>query len=90
MSAEPTTLAAVLEAQAAALGEQPFLRFEGRMLSFAELDRCVNRTANGLARLGVAPGVGVAIMLPNSPEWLFSYFATQKLGAYAVPVNVAL
>ena len=90
MSAEPTTLAAVLEAQAAALGEQPFLRFEGRTLSFAELDRCVNRTANGLARLGVAPGVGVAIMMPNSPEWLFSYFATQKLGAYAVPVNVAL
>ena len=29
-------------------------------------------------------------MMPNSPEWLFVYFGTQKLGAYAVPVNVAL
>jgi crotonobetaine/carnitine-CoA ligase len=29
-------------------------------------------------------------MLPNSPEWLFVYFGLQKLGAYVVPVNVAL
>lgn len=90
MSTDPTTLAGVLEAQAEALGETPFLRFEDRTISFAELDRSVNRVANGLAGLGVAPGVGVAIMMPNSPEWLFTYFATQKLGAYAVPVNVAL
>lgn len=89
-AAEPATLAAVLEAQAALLGEAPFLRFETRVVSFAALDRAVNRTANGLARLGVGPGVGVAVMMPNSPEWLFAYFATQKLGAYAVPVNVAL
>ncbi len=90
MSTEPTTLAAVLEAQSAALGEAPFLRFDDRVISFAGLDRSVNRVANGLARLGVAPEVGVAIMMPNSPEWLFAYLATQKLGAYAVPVNVAL
>ena len=56
----------------------------------AELNRQVNRAANGLAGLGVKPGVGVSIMMPNSPEWLFVYFATQKLGAYAVPVNVGL
>ncbi len=85
-----TTLAELLECQAGALGEAPFLYFEDRVVSFAELDRRVNRAANGLARLGVGPGVGVAIMLPNSPEWLYVYFATQKLGAYAVPVNVAL
>jgi acyl-CoA synthetase (AMP-forming)/AMP-acid ligase II len=29
-------------------------------------------------------------MMPNSPEWLFVHFATQKLGAYAVPLNVGL
>jgi crotonobetaine/carnitine-CoA ligase len=90
MEEAPTTLAGVLEAQAAALGDKPFLYFEDRTISFAELDRLVNRAANGLAALGVAPGVGVSIMMPNAPEWLFVYFATQKLGAYAVPVNVAL
>ena len=84
------TLAGVLAEQAPTLGDRPFLYFEDRVVSFAELDRQVNRAAHGLARLGVGSGVGVAIMLPNTPEWLFVYFATQKLGAYAVPVNVAL
>ena len=90
MNSSPATLAEVLEAQASALGDAPFLRFEERTISFASLDRQVNRAANGLAALGVTSGVGVAIMLPNSPEWLFTYFAVQKLGACAVPVNVAL
>jgi crotonobetaine/carnitine-CoA ligase len=90
MSDQPTTVAGVLETQARDLGEKPFLHFEDRSVSFAELDRRVNRAANGLAALGVKPGVAVSILLPNSPEWLFVYFATQKLGACAVPVNVAL
>jgi crotonobetaine/carnitine-CoA ligase len=90
MADEPTTLAALIEAQAEALADKPFLYMEDRTVSFAELNRQVNRAAHGLAALGVERGVGVSIMMPNSPEWLFAYFATQKLGAYAVPVNVAL
>jgi crotonobetaine/carnitine-CoA ligase len=90
MPDEPTTLAALLEQQAEQLGDRPFLYFEDRTLSFEELNRQVNRAANGLAELGVGVGVAVSIMLPNSPEWLFVYFATQKLGACAVPVNVGL
>jgi crotonobetaine/carnitine-CoA ligase len=90
MTQPPETLAGVLEEQARTLGEQTFLYFEERVISFAEIDRLTNRVANGLAGLGVKPGVGVSIMLPNSPEWLLVYFATQKLGAYVVPVNVAL
>jgi len=90
MADEPTTLAALIEAQGKALGEKPFLHFQDRVISFAELDRRVNRAAHWLAGLGVKPGVGVSIMMPNAPEWLFVYFATQRLGAYAVPVNVGL
>jgi crotonobetaine/carnitine-CoA ligase len=90
MADAPTTLAGLLESQADALGDRPFLHFEDRIVSFRDLNRLVNRAANGLAALGVKSGVGVSIMMPNSPEWLFVYFATQKLGAYAVPVNIAL
>jgi len=90
MAGEPTTLAALIEAQAEALGDKDFLYMEDRVISFSELNRQVNRAANGLAGLGVKRGVGVSIMMPNSPEWLFAYYATQKLGAYAIPVNVAL
>jgi crotonobetaine/carnitine-CoA ligase len=90
MEGTPTTLAGLLEAQADGLGDKSFLTMGDRRLGFAEFNRQVNRAANGLAKLGVKPGVGVSIMMPNSPEWLFVYFATQKLGTHAVPVNVAL
>jgi crotonobetaine/carnitine-CoA ligase len=90
MAEAPTTLASIIEMQARRLGEKPFLYFEDRVISFAELDRQVNRAANGMAGLGVRPGVGISIMMPNAPEWLFVYFATQRLGAYAVPVNNGL
>ncbi len=90
MNEVPRTIGGVIEAQAGRLGEKPFLLFEDRTVSFADLNRCVNRAANGLRNLGVESGVGVSIMMPNAPEWLFVYYATQKLGAYAVPVNVAL
>jgi crotonobetaine/carnitine-CoA ligase len=79
----PTTLSGLLEAQADALGDKPFLIMGDRTLGFAEFNRQVNRAAHGLAKLGVKRGVGVSIMMANSPEWLFVYFATQKLGAYA-------
>jgi crotonobetaine/carnitine-CoA ligase len=90
MDDAPPTIAALLEEQAEKLGDRPYLHFEDRTIGFDALNRQVNRAANGLAALGVKSGVGVAIMMPNSPEWLFVYFAIQKLGAYAVPVNVAL
>jgi len=90
MSKAPETLSGVLKEQARTLGDKIFLYFEDREISFAEINRLTNRVANGLAGLGVGPGVGVSVMMPNSPEWLLVYFATQKLGAYAVPVNVAL
>jgi crotonobetaine/carnitine-CoA ligase len=90
MDDSPTTLSGLIEEEAEKLGDKTFLYFEDRTLSFADLNRQVNRAANGLARLGVGSGVGVSIMMRNAPEFLFVYFATQKLGAYAVPVNVSL
>ena len=88
--AEPDTIGAFIELQAEKLGDKPHILFEDRVVTFADLNREVNRVANALEVLGVEPGVGVAMMMPNSPEFLFVYYAVQKLGAYAVPVNVAL
>ncbi len=82
--------AELLETRAEEKGEETFLMFGDERISHAELDRRANRIANGLLGLGIGPGAGVAIMMGNSPTWLATFFATQKLGAYAVPVNVAL
>ena len=85
-----TTFAELLEQSARDRGEEDFLLFGAERISYAELDRRANRFANGLVALGIGPGDGVAIIMANSPTWLAAFFATQKLGAYAVPVNVAL
>ncbi|OGP55910.1 MAG: acyl-CoA synthetase [Deltaproteobacteria bacterium RBG_13_52_11] len=60
---------------------------EGKSITFEELNKNVNRLANGLKGLGIEQGDRVAIMLPNTPEFAYSFFACQKLGAVAVPFN---
>lgn len=47
----------------------------------------VNRWAHFLLRLGVHQGDRVAYLLPNCSQLLFVYYAIQKIGAVAVPLN---
>ena len=49
-----------------------------------------NRVANGLSKFGLKVGTGLSLMDINSPEYLFTLFATWKLGGYAVLINTAL
>lgn len=84
------SLSGLIHRQALDHAGEVFLYFEDRTVSFDELDRLVNRAADGLVALGVGPDVGVAVVMANSPEWLFVFFATQRIGAYAVPVNISL
>ena len=63
---------------------------DDRQISFGELEVCVNRLANGLAKLGVVQGQRVAVMLGNHPDHIFTFFALAKLGVIWVPVNVNL
>jgi Acyl-CoA synthetases (AMP-forming)/AMP-acid ligases II len=61
---------------------------EDRELTFSELNRYVNSLGNKLRSMGLQKGDNVAIMLPNMPEFVISYFAIQKIGAVAVTFNV--
>jgi len=56
--------------------------------SFRSIDRASNRVANGLLAAGIGPGEPVAILSHNSMPFLETFFATQKIGAPVVPVNV--
>jgi len=76
-----------LEVAARRFGRNEALRFFGKGMSYAMLDRLSNRLANGLAGLGVKHGDRVAIVLPNVPQALISYYGVLKLGAVAVFVN---
>ena len=65
-------------------------QFRDDPITFGDLNDKINRAANGFLKLGVKPGDKVAIMLPNCPEFLYSWFGLNKIGAVEVPINVAL
>ena len=90
MAEEFFSLAKALREKAAADPDKVFLRFEDQQITYGQLNQRTNRVANGLTGLGIKPRDGIAIMMPNRPEFLDAFFATQKLGTYAVPVNIAL
>ena len=68
-------------------GRRPALLFGTKSITYEEVDKESNRLANGLRTLDVSPGTKVAIMLPNIPQFVYAFFAIQKLGAIAVPMN---
>lgn len=81
------TLHAALQEKAKAFPHRAWLRFEGASWSYAEGDALSDRIASGLVAQGIKPGDRVALLLTNSPELVFCYFACFKLGAVAVPLN---
>lgn len=58
-------------------------------LSWAELDRRVDRAASALIGLGVKPGEHVGIWSMNCPEWVVIQFAVARIGSVLVNVNPA-
>jgi acyl-CoA synthetase (AMP-forming)/AMP-acid ligase II len=59
-----------------------------RRITYAELNARVNQLAHGLLSLGVKRGDAVALMVGNRIEHLESIFATAKIGALAIPLDI--
>ncbi len=57
-------------------------------LTFAELNTRVQQLANGLTRLGLAPGDRVGIILPQRAETALAHLALWKMGCISVPLSV--
>jgi len=66
--------------------DRPFLGWEGRTWTFAELDADVRRLAAGLAELGVGRETRVLSGLSNRAETVMTQLALQVLGAVHVPL----
>jgi benzoate-CoA ligase family protein len=58
-----------------------------RETTYAQLEAEVNRVARALRDSGCKPGDRVLIALPDSAEFIASFFGAAKIGAIAVPVN---
>jgi long-chain acyl-CoA synthetase len=62
------------------------LRIGGR-LTYRRLHAHVDRFAAALDELGVRKGDRIALMLPNSPQFVIAFFAALRLGAIVVNTN---
>lgn len=56
-------------------------------INYQELYSQVVRLSKGLSSIGVKQSDCIAIMLPNCPEFVISFYATAKLKAIAMPLN---
>ncbi|MFZ4479920.1 MAG: class I adenylate-forming enzyme family protein [Rhodoferax sp.] len=83
-------VAEYLEQHAASTPDQIAIRFEGRSITYGQLNRDANRLASSLRKAGVAAADRVALYLPNVPEFATAYYAAQKLGAIPVTINAIL
>jgi crotonobetaine/carnitine-CoA ligase len=83
-----------LTERASRYGDKTCLEFDAAdgqrsTLSYRELLDQVCAVAGGFAADGIAKGDAVVIHLPNSPEFLLSWFGLVWIGAVAIPSNTA-
>nr|HRD14004.1 amino acid adenylation domain-containing protein [Mycobacterium sp.] len=79
----------VFAAQVARLPDAVAVRFEGRSLSYAELDEAATRLAHHLVERGAGPGRYVALLLPRSARAIVAILAVLKSGAAYLPMDPA-
>src|SRR5690242_16814187 len=64
--------------------------YEGRQLTYRDLQRETAAMDNALRRLSVESGERVAILLNDSPEFIATFLSACSLVAIAVPINMGL
>ncbi|HEY2963093.1 MAG TPA: AMP-binding protein [Pyrinomonadaceae bacterium] len=89
MTVEPRSIPELLRQRTAVAPDKTFLLAEAdnRQFTYREFERAVERVAGMLAAKGIGKGDVVSLLLPNSVEYVISYFACWQLGALAGPVN---
>ena len=84
------TLGEELELRAERYGSKPYLYFDGNQYSYNLMNDQAGRIANFLESQGCGIGTAIGILLPNMPAFLHIFFASQRIGGTAVPINTSL
>lgn len=77
----------LLDDSASRAPNAPCARFFNRQFTYGQIREASDRFAAGLQRLGVQRGDRVALLLPNSPQFIVCYYGILKAGAVVVPLN---
>ena len=80
----------IIERHVAENPEKTAIIFEDRRISYAELDRMINRIAGGLLKMGYTHGEVVSLFLPSLPELIIGYLGTVRAGLTVNVVNAML
>jgi long-chain acyl-CoA synthetase len=67
--------------------ERAAIAYVENEMSYAELDLLSDQFAGALAKLGVKKGDRVAVFLPNTPQFVISYFGVLKIGAVVTTIS---
>src|SRR5580765_1569595 len=82
-----SSLVDIIRTHGAARPDRPALQYEGRTITFGELDERSSRVANALRALGVGAQERIAFVEKNGPEFFEVTFGVAKLNAVGVAVN---
>ena len=86
-SDSPNLICDDLEAAVDRFPERPALGFEGRILTYAQMDAMANRYANWARGRGINRGQVVALFMPNRIEYIPIWYGLSKVGVIAALVN---
>ncbi|MBO0992250.1 long-chain-fatty-acid--CoA ligase [Bacillus sp. SD088] len=84
---EPRTVQSYLIDTARNFPKKVAIHFMGKEMTYQELYESVLKMANYLKEIGVKKGDRIAIMLPNCPQYVISYYASLLTGAVVVQTN---
>ncbi|MHA2187155.1 MAG: long-chain-fatty-acid--CoA ligase [Candidatus Thorarchaeota archaeon] len=80
----------ILDNAADGYGGRPAIWFQKRRITYKEFRDIADRLATALVNLGVKQGDVVAIMIPNFPQFLFSFFGILKAGGIVTACSTLL
>lgn len=84
------TLGEELAIKADRYGSKAYIQFEGEHYSYNLVNDHAARVATYMEEVGLKEASVVGILLPNLPAYLEIFFASQRIGATAVPINTSL
>lgn len=76
-----------LEAALKLHADRPAISFEGRTITYAELDRLANRFAGWAIDQGLPRGETVALFAPNRLDYLAAWYGLAKVGVVTALIN---
>ena len=83
----PLTVPALLATQVATRPDQVLLAVDDASLTYAEADRRSAELARALLAAGAGSGTRVALLFPNTPDFVVGWLAAARIGAVSVPLS---